>query len=108
MPHLPLDPARIGGAPVNDPRAFLLQRADARRFGSAGIAVIERNAGVSGCCGSGCKPALMRGEIAARQQIDLAVILNVDERIRRFDATFEVAGSRCRRLPRLCSHDLNV
>ena len=89
--HLPLDPARIGGASVNDPRAFLLQRADARRIGNASIAVIKRNAGVSGCCGSGCKPALMRGEVAARQQIDLAVILNVDERIRCFDATFEVA-----------------
>jgi hypothetical protein len=35
----------------------------------------------------------MRGEVAARQQIDLAVILNVDERIRCFDTTFEVPAS---------------
>ena len=99
VPHLPFDPARIRGASVNDPRAFLLQRANARRFGYAGIAVIKRDAGVSGCGGSGGKPAFVRGEIATRQQIDLAVILNMDERVRRLDATFKrVAGCRRRRL----------
>ena len=94
--HLPFDPARIRGAPVNDPSTFLLQRAYARRFGYAGIAMIKRDADISCCGGSGRKPTFMRGEIATRQQIDLAVILNMDERVRRLDATFKRVA-RCRR-----------
>ena len=107
--HHPRDPCRVGCPTPDDPGDFLGQRARSRFLRPGGIDVIHRRF-VAQAVRCRHESPLMRGEIGRIEQVDLAMVLGMDERVRAADPVREplrvgpafepltVSAGRCRQV----------